>query len=432
MAEKIIKPTMQQVKWADCEIGVIIHFDVITYQSPYNFREHFGDPIPASVFDPAKLDTDQWVASAKALGAKYAILVAKHCTGFSLWPTDVHDYSVKNSPYKNGQGDIVKEFIESCKKYDVKPGIYYSASVNQYFCVDNPGRVLDNDPVKQKAYNEVVEKQLTELWSNYGELFEIWFDGGVLPVEDGGPEIVSLLHKLQPNSVVFQGPVGTKSLIRWSGNERGEAAENCSSLYDNRVMAETGVIEKDDSCDDFSIWCPAEADFPNRYADKSYQGGWFWKENEEHSIIPADVLFEKYLTSVGRNTNMLVGMVINTDGEFPESDLAEFKKAGDRIRNIFGTPIAVSETNTVVIPSDVVTNTKYLVMQEDIKHGELVTGYTVSVYDSNDKEIFTYNGKVISHKRILEIPNDAVKVKLEITSFRAEPKLLPLAVYGEN
>ncbi|MBQ2916458.1 MAG: alpha-L-fucosidase [Clostridia bacterium] len=432
MTEKIIKPTIQHVKWADCEIGVIIHLDLTIYKAPYDCRQHFGDPIPASVFDPSKLNTDQWIASAKALGAKYAILVAKHGTGFSLWPTEAHDYSVKNSPYKNGQGDIVKEFIASCKKYDVYPGIYCSASFNQCFSVENPGRVLDNDPVKQAAYNKMVEKQLTELWTNYGEWFEIWFDGGVIPVEEGGPDVSGLLHKLQPDAVVFQGPVGTKSLIRWAGNERGMAAENCSSLYDDRVMAETGVVEKEDSCDDFSIWCPAESDFPNRYAEKAYQGGWFWRENEEDTIIPADVLFSKYLTSVGRNTNMLVGMVINTDGEFPESDLAEFKKAGELIRNTFGTPIAVGDTKTVVIPSESKTNTKYLVMQEDIAHGELVTGYTVSAYDGSDKEIFTYRGTVISHKRILEIPNEAVMVKLEITSSRAEPKLLPLAVYGKN
>ena len=95
-----IRPTLEQIQWADCEIGVIIHFDLIIYQAPYDSRHHFGDPIPASVFDPKNLDTDQWIRAAKSLGAKYAILVAKHGTGFSLWPTQAHDYSVKNSPYK--------------------------------------------------------------------------------------------------------------------------------------------------------------------------------------------------------------------------------------------------------------------------------------------------------------------------------------------
>ena len=99
-----IRPTLEQIQWADCEIGVIIHLDLVIYQAPYYVRQHFCDPIPSSVFNPQKLNTDQWISAAKSLGAKYAILVAKHCTGFSLWTTEVHDYSIKNSPYKNGNG----------------------------------------------------------------------------------------------------------------------------------------------------------------------------------------------------------------------------------------------------------------------------------------------------------------------------------------
>ena len=106
------------------------------------------------------------------------------------------------------------EFIASCAKFGIRPGIYCSVSFNQYFGVENPGKVIDGDSERQRVYNEMVLQQLTELWTNYGKLFEIWFDGGVLPVEEGGPDVVSLLHRLQPEAVVFQGPVGTKSLIR--------------------------------------------------------------------------------------------------------------------------------------------------------------------------------------------------------------------------
>jgi alpha-L-fucosidase len=139
----------------------------------------------ASVFNPHELDTDQWIRVAKSFGATYAVLVAKHCSGFSLWPTKAHEYSVKNSPWKNGQGDVVKDFIASCKKYDVKPGLYASASANAFCHVDNPGLVLSGDTEEQKNYNEIVKTQLTELWSQYGDLFEIWFDGGVLPPRKG-------------------------------------------------------------------------------------------------------------------------------------------------------------------------------------------------------------------------------------------------------
>jgi len=425
MNEAEIRPTLEQIQWADCEIGVIIHLDIVIYQAPYDRRKHFGDPIPASVFDPKKLDTDQWIRSAKALGAKYAVLVAKHGTGFSLWPTKAHEYSVKSSPYKNGQGDIVKEFFESCKKYDVRPGLYCSASFNQYFSVENPGRVIDGNPEKQKEYNEMVLQQLTELWTDYGKIFEIWFDGGVIPVSEGGPDVASLLKKLQPDAVVFQGPVGTKSLVRWAGNERGVASEENSSLYDNRVQGETGDKEKSMDFERAEIWCPAESDFPNRYAHQSYEGGWFWKEGEEHTVLPPEVLFEKYLTTVGRNSNMLVGMVINTDGEVPEPDVTVFAEAGELIRNAFGKPVAVGDTQSVL--TDIAP--RYVVLKEDISQGERVTGYTVRAYNAHGKEIFTHSGKVISHKRIIKIPTQTRKVTLEIKNNRAEPQLLPIELY---
>ncbi len=414
MKMEIIKPTSEHMEWADCEIGVIIHFDVPVYKEKYYFRHHFGDVIPPDVFNPTKLDTDQWLSAAKALGAKYAVLVAKHCTGFSLWPTSAHEYSVKSSPFKNGEGDIVRDFFESCKKFDIRPGLYCSASCNQYLSVDNPGRVISGDPEEQKEYNNVVMTQLRELWTNYGKLFEIWFDGGVMPVAQGGPDVASLLKELQPDAVVFGGPGDTKSLIRWVGNELGEAPEDCSSLaYGGQ------------------LWCPAESDFPNRFPENSDQSGWFWREAEDDSVLTGEQLFGKYLTTVGRNTNMLVGMVINTDGEFPARDAVEFARAGEIIRSTFDKPLAVSEEDSTVVtlPKDTEKEPKYLVMRENIAEGERVKGYTVHAYDKEGLEIFTHNGQVISHKRILDIPAETVKVKLEITDSVADPKLLPIEIY---
>lgn len=114
-------PNARQLAWADAEMGVLIHFDMPVYQPDYNFR-NWGTHPDASVFNPTELNTDQWLETAHKLGAKYAVLVAKHCSGFSLWPTEAHDYSIKQSPWKNGEGDIVADFIASCKKYNIKPG----------------------------------------------------------------------------------------------------------------------------------------------------------------------------------------------------------------------------------------------------------------------------------------------------------------------
>ena len=129
------KPTQQQLKWADMEIGVIIHYLMDIYNPEYKAIKTVGvrEHMPASIFAPTKLDTDQWIAAAKSAGAKYAVLVANHCTGFSLWPTRDNDYSIASSPWKDGKGDIVGDFVKSCEKYGLKPGLYYSTGCNGYY-----------------------------------------------------------------------------------------------------------------------------------------------------------------------------------------------------------------------------------------------------------------------------------------------------------
>ena len=126
----------------------------------------FGNVPEPVVFNPTQLDTDQWIEVAKAAGAEYAVLVAKHGSGFSLWPSDAHDYSILNSPYLNGQGDIVGNFISSCEKDGLRSEIYYHTGYNAYCQADNPGKVLSGDPEEQKYYNSIVIQQLTELWTN--------------------------------------------------------------------------------------------------------------------------------------------------------------------------------------------------------------------------------------------------------------------------
>jgi alpha-L-fucosidase len=212
------------------------------------------------------------------------------------------------------------------------------------------------------------------------------------------------------------------------------APEDCSALYDTRVQADTGDVEREDGCEAPLIWCPAESDFPNRYAHRSYQGGWFWREGEEDTVLPADELFGCYLTSVGRNTNMLVGMVIDTDGRFPDTDAAVFAETGERIRRVFGAPIAVGKDGEteLILPEDPAAPPAYAVLREDITMGERVTGYTLRAYDREGNEIFSHNGKVISHKRILKIPAATARVKLEVTDSRDDPVLLPLEICSEG
>ena len=170
-----------------------------------------------NLYNPVDLDTDQWMEAAKAMGAKYAVFVAKHCSGFLQWQTDIYPYGVRQSGWRDGKGDVVGDFVESCRKYGIKPGIYASVTANGYWEVDNPGLVNQGkggDPEKQAEYAGVCENMLTELWSRYGELTEVWFDGGALPPDKGGPDMIPILQEFQPNAIVFQGPHGIHPMDR--------------------------------------------------------------------------------------------------------------------------------------------------------------------------------------------------------------------------
>lgn len=420
----IIIPNATQISWADSEIGVLIHFDMPVYQPDYNFRE-WGSHPDASIFNPVDLNTDQWLEAADKLGAKYAVLVAKHCSGFSLWPTKAHDYNIKQSPWKNGEGDIVADFITSCKKYNIKPGIYASTTANGFFHVDNPGLVREGSPVTQDEYNQIVVKQLTELWSNYGNLFEIWFDGGVLSKDRGGADILSLVQKLQPEAIAFQGPYGHPNLIRWVGNEEGVAPYPCWATADSTTNADGTLVIDGLNGDPFApFWCPGESDFTLRW-NRSFQGGWFWTAGQDSMMFSVPELVTKYETSVGRNTNMLLGIVIDNRGLVPEADVQQIEAFGNEISRLYGKPLkqlsGTGITHTLSLGKP--TSIDRVIIQEDIVKGERVLEYTVSG-KKNNEWIELASGTCIGHKRIERFnPEIIEEIKLDIIKSKAEPNI---------
>ncbi len=430
-AVEIIKPTGIQQKWAEAEIGVLIHFDMPVFVPEYNWRNWGTHPDP-SVFNPTELNTDQWLETAQKLGAKYAVLVAKHCSGFSLWPTEAHDYSIKYSPWKNGQGDIVRDFIESCKKYGIKPGIYASTTANGYLHVDNPGLVKEGSPVTQEEYNRIVDKQLTELWSNYGDLFEIWFDGGVLSKERGGANVSALVQQLQPDAIAFQGPYGHPNLVRWVGNEEGVAPYPCWATTDSVTNADGTLVIDGLHGDPYApFWCPGEADFTLRW-NNSFQGGWFWHAGEDHKMFTLDELMRKYTTSVGRNTNMLLGIVIDDRGLVPDADVARIEELGKEIRKMFDEPLKrISGSGyEFVVKLDAPVFVDRVVIQEDIELGERILSYRLQGLTTDKKWIDISTGSCIGHKRIEKFePIYTDQIKLIITEAKAEPKIRDFSIY---
>ena len=419
-----VLPTRKQVEWLRSEIGVIIHLDLQVFENTYNFRDQWGYTPSPEIFRPTELDTDQWISTAAEAGAKYAILVAKHCSGFSLWPTKAHPYSVASSPWRDGKGDIVADFIASCRKYGVKPGIYCSASANAYLRVDNPGTVVGGTAEDNRKYNEIVIQQLTELWGNYGPLFELWFDGGVLPVEQGGPPVAELQRRLQPNAIVFGGPLGCPHRIRHSGAEDGTAVLPAWGTVDSLHPTRSGNPDGDE-------YMPIECDLPNRNPVRSFQGGWFWHEGQDDGVHPVATLVDRYYKSVGRNSNFLIGMVIDNRGLVPETDRTVFREFGNVIRRINSLPRDTASGTGSILELDIKRNQEVseLLLREDFTRGERVREYRIDAFDG-----ICWNpvlkGEGIGHKRLLNFPKlHAEKLRLVILRSEGTPLIEEFSAY---
>ena len=421
-------PSPQALEWADAEVGVLIHYEMFTYHPNWNW-EDFDHLPPASSFAPTELDTDQWVRTAKAAGANYVVLVAKHNSGFCLWPTAVHDYCIKSSPWRGGKGDIVGDFFASCRKYGVKPGLYYSVASNSYYHVKQ-GRVQPGGPVTQEEFNRIVIRQLTELWTNYGPVFEIWFDGGVLPLDQGGPDLRPVFA-LQPDAIFFQGPAAVKNLVRWSGNELGRAPWPNWATVDHS-LPEKGWMSFDHNWNgnpDGDRWCPVEADLPNRYT--FIVSGWGWRRGLDWMVLPLHQLMNSYYKSVGRGANMIIGMAIDTRGLVPEADQRRFKQFGNEVRRRFQKPLAETSGhgNRLEIDLGAMKLFNHVVLMEDISQGQRVRQYQVEGF--NGRYWFPLaSGSSIGHKTIHRFPPlMASHVRLTVEQSAGEPVIRSFRLY---
>lgn len=425
----IAKPTPEQLAWQNMELGVIIHYCMEIYNPEFKGYKTAAvrTEIPPKRIDPQRLDVGQWIRSAAEMGAKYAVLVANHCTGFSLWQTDENDYCTRSLKWEDGKGDICRDFIDECKKYGIKPGFYYSTGCNGYYDIDD-SKPQDYFSPKYREYVKHVEAQVTELWTRYGELAEIWFDGGIIPVEKGGPDIFPLVEKYQPQAVCFQGPKEFRSNLRWVGNEDGLAPENCWATtnadgvgYDGTVPNEAVGVGDPNGV----YYQPTETDTPNRSVD-SFGGGWAWRAGEESKVRSPLELLDCYIRSVGRNSNLLVGMAISTDGDFQDEE--QFREFGRLIKDTFSVPLAVSSAANAALRAPEGRAAKYLVIREDIADGQCIREFTVS---ADGKEI--YRSNCVGHKRIIPLADlgcgGTEEFTFAVTESVGEAKLRDIAIY---
>ncbi len=402
----VARPTDKLLAWQELELGVLIHYCMEIYRpdlpGAWYKTDLVREALAPRTIHPKKLDPAQWVRSAYELGAKYAVLVANHCTGFSLWDTKVNDFSIAHTDWRGGGGDICREFIKACREYGLRPGFYYSTGCNGYYNIDD-GKNWDYRSDEYQAYVKNVEAQVTELWTQYGELFEVWFDGGIIPPEKGGPDLTPLLKKFQPNAVCFQGPRDFPHDLRWVGNEDGLAPADCwattnagEARFDGTVPNEQAGVGDPDG----KYYRPAETDMPNR-DHGAFGGGWAWRAGEESHVFTPEYLLDCYVRSVGRNSNLLVGMAISTDGDFQDEE--QFRAFGKLLKETFGTPAAqriapTPENGTVTLELDGAMPMAFLSVREEITAGQHIRSFRVL---ADGREIAA--GHCVGHRRIIPL-----------------------------
>ena len=423
-----VLPSPSQLKWADAEIGVLIHYGLTVYTAE-------DEPAkPISAFNPSKLKTDQWIKAAKSAGAKYAVLTIINGPGFCLWPTKVpgYDCHIGNTPYKGGKGDVALEFVNSCRKYGIKPGFYYNVGNYSHTYLRR-----NSKPSKEEweSYVKVEYQQITELWSNYGKLFEVWFDGGV--VEDKKPEvaikITELLKKYQPEAITFQGPVEYENNIRWSGNEDGAGAYPNWSTADQAVSPDGNLIsipKNGGGNPDGKYWVPAEADMANR---KNSGWGWYTAKDyeEKHPPYSSGELMDHYYSSTGRNANFIIGMAIDSTGSFPESNVRIFEDFGNKLKERLKAEVgsASGKGNSVTIKLTKAQDINQVEIREEIAKGERIRSYIVeALIDGKWRQLC--DGISVGHKRIQLFDKVKVsEVRLTITKSEGEPIIKIFKVY---
>ncbi|UNI23119.1 hypothetical protein JDV02_008957 [Purpureocillium takamizusanense] len=436
---KIALPTREQLAWQDKEIGVLIHYEIATYLD-IDGCNNVPDLVPAvSLFDPTLLNTDQWMDSIVALGAKYATLVAKHNCGFATWPSKVrfptrggggggghHDraagynYTIADSPVHGT--DLVGRFVKSAKRYGVGHGFYYSVVVNNFLNVQNsavrntelaPGQV----GITNETYNQIVFDQLTELWTKYGTLTEIWFDGGYSSAQMG--KIEDLLQKHQSQAVIFNGcqENGTcvsANSVRWIGTEMGQAPEENWS---------TGLTN--DGGDSGSpFFCPAECDTTLQTQDR-----WFWGVNQP--LRPIKEMIDVYHKTVGRNCVLELDLAPDRSGLIPANQAARYKQLGDFIASCYGKPVAAKRSRPVDGGAYSVefarpTAIDRVSLMEDQTDGQVIRSYQVHarIVDAdgeggggeNQPWTLVSNGTSVGHKKIDIFAKPVTVTELRVSS----------------
>lgn len=450
-------PAANQLAWHQMELNAFVHFTTNTFTGK---EWGYGDESP-NIFNPTDYNADQWVQTFKDAGFKGVILTCKHHDGFCLWPSKYTEHSVKNSPWREGKGDVVRDVMRACKKYELKFGVYLSPWDRNHADYGTP------------AYIDYYRNQLNELFTTYGPVFEMWFDGA-----NGGdgyyggkrekrsiqgstyynwPATLNLVRELEPEILFFSdaGPG-----VRWVGNERGIAGEtNWNTITPDTLYAGKAGIEQllNTGSENGTHWIPAEVDV-------SIRKGWFYHAEEDTLVKTPEQLFNIYLTSVGRGSTLLLNIPPDRRGRVHEKDSASLMGFRALLDSTFKTNIALDKpvqvssfrgkdekygasylvdndaetywatddeitTGSIEIDLGEIKAVNFILLQEYIQLGQRIKAFTVEVRNNHTWQQIA-EGTTIGYKRILKLNGvNADAVRISITDSKACPVISNIAVY---
>jgi len=449
-------PNDNQMRWQEMEYYAFIHFSTNTFT---NEEWGFGWDTDANLFNPTELDCRQWARVCKEVGMKGIIVTAKHHSGFCLWPTKTTEYSVKNCPWKDGKGDILRELADACKEYGLKLGMYVSPWDRNHPEYGRP------------EYITAFREQIKEVLTGYGEIFEIWFDGanGGNGWYGGANETrridrttyydwlntYQLIRELQPKICIWNDG-GDRGDLRWVGTEGGAVGEtNWSLLY---ATGDVPYQMLHHGVEDGDVWCPGEV-------NTSIRPGWFYHPYEDSRVKSLPQLLDYFYSAAGRNGTMLLNFPIDTRGLIHENDEKAAKELLQMVQETYTVDFAqktnVSATNvrgnskkfaanktidgkkdtywatdddvktaSMTIDFGKPTTFNRFMAQEYIRLGQRVKAFTVEALVDNDwKELAKQT--TIGYKRILRFPTvTATQLRFTITDSKACPLISKVGIYN--
>ena len=454
-----VTPSPRQLRWQELELTAFFHFGVNTFTD----REWGEGTEKEQIFNPTQLDAGQWVLACKAAGIKQVILTAKHHDGFCLWPSALTEHSVKNSPWKGGKGDVVRDVSDACHQQHIGFGVYLSPW-------DRNSKLYGTD-----AYNDYFVGQLTELLSNYGRIDEVWFDGACGEGPNGKKQVYDferwygVIRKLQPTATIaISGPD-----VRWVGTESGYGRETEWSVIPvgkkllNDVadgsqkdvnFPPVGDLTKSDlgsrealASAQTLVWYPAETDV-------SIRPGWFFHDKDNARVKSGETLMDIYFHSVGRNGVLLLNIPPDRRGLLNENDvkaLADWKNIRDNLfkvnlakgakvtcpnglgmrRMLDGNSVTHFTTtrndSTAVITFNLKGKQTFdvLLLQENIRIGQRIEQFRLEVLRDGQWTTVA-EGTTVGYKRLLQFsPATTDQVRLSILSSRMNPTIAEFGLY---